>query len=173
MFFLYTLISGEKMIIVITGPTAVGKTKMSVELAKKLNGEIINADSTQVYKGLDIATAKIKNEEKDDIIHHLFDIKNIKEDYTVFDYQRDARNLIEDILKRGKTPILVGGTGLYIKACLYDYKFEEDKVLNDYNDLTNEEIYNKLISIDKNIDIHINNRKRLIRALNYCEILQI
>jgi len=157
------------MVIVITGPTAVGKTKMSVELAKRLNGEIINADSTQVFKDLNIATAKIKEEEKEGIIHHLFDIKEITEDYTVYDYQKDARNLIDDILKRGKTPILVGGTGLYIKACLYDYKFEDENNLNNYDDLTNEEIYNKLISIDKNIDIHINNRKRLIRALNYCE----
>ena len=157
------------MVIVITGPTAVGKTKMSVELAKKLNGEIINADSTQVFKDLNIATAKIKEEEKEGIIHHLFDIKEIIDDYTVYDYQKDARNLIDDILKRGKTPILVGGTGLYIKACLYDYKFEDENVINNYDDLTNEEIYNKLINIDKNIDIHINNRKRLIRALNYCE----
>ena len=149
------------MVIVITGPT--------VELAKKLNGEIINADSTQVFKDLNIATAKIKEEEKEGIIHHLFDIKEITEDYTVYDYQNDARNLIDDILKRGKTPILVGGTGLYIKACLYDYKFEDENVSNNYDDLTNWEIYNKLINIDKNIDIHINNRKRLIRALNYCE----
>ena len=107
------------MVIVITGPTAVGKTKLSVELAKKINGEVINADSTQVYKGLDIATAKIKENEKEGIVHHLFDIKDITEDYTVYDYQKDARKLIDDILKRGKTPILVGGTGLYIKACLY------------------------------------------------------
>lgn len=157
------------MVIVITGPTAVGKTKMSVELAKKLNGEIINADSTQVYKTLDIATAKIKEDEKDGIIHHLFDIKDVEEDYTVYDYQKDARNLIEDILKKGKTPILVGGTGLYIKACLCDYKFDDEIEINEYEDLTNEEIYNKLISVDKNIDIHINNRKRLVRALNYYE----
>ena len=136
------------MVIVITGPTAVGKTKMSVELAKKLNGEIINADSTQVFKDLNIATAKIKEEEKEGIIHHLFDIKEITEDYTVFDYQKDARNLIDDILKRGKTPILVGGTGLYIKACLYDYQFDVNEKKNEYQDLSNEEIYNKLKLID-------------------------
>ncbi|MBE6149235.1 MAG: tRNA (adenosine(37)-N6)-dimethylallyltransferase MiaA [Firmicutes bacterium] len=157
------------MVIVITGPTAVGKTKMSVELAKKLNGEIINADSTQVFKQLNIATAKIKEEEKENITHHLFDIKEINENYTVYDYQKDARNLINDILKRGKTPILVGGTGLYIKACLYDYKFDDEVKINEYENLTNEEIYNKLINIDKNINIHINNRKRLVRALNYYE----
>lgn len=142
---------------------------MSVEIAKRLNGEIINADSTQVFRNLDIATAKIKEEEKEGIVHHLFDIKEINDNYSVYDYQKDARHLINDILRRGKTPILVGGTGLYIKACLYDYKFEEESNQNNYDELTNEEIYNKLIIIDKNIDIHINNRKRLIRALNYCE----
>ena len=155
------------MVIVVLGPTAVGKTKMSVELAKLLNGEIINVDSTQIYKDLDIATAKIKEEEKEGIPHHLFDIKNIKEDYTVYDYQKDCRNKIDEILSKNKTPILVGGTGLYIKAALYDYKFN-DEVNNQFEDLTNEEIYNKLKKLDENIDIHINNRKRLVRALNYC-----
>ena len=155
------------MVIVVLGPTAVGKTKMSVELAKLLNGEIINVDSTQIYKDLDIATAKIKENEKDGIPHHLFDIKNIKEDYTVYDYQKDCRNKIDEILRKNKTPILVGGTGLYIKAALYDYKFN-DEVNNQFEDLTNEEIFNKLKELDENIDIHINNRKRLVRDLNYC-----
>ena len=155
------------MVIVVLGPTAVGKTKMSVELAKLLNGEIINVDSTQIYKDLDIATAKIKDEEKEGIPHHLFDIRNIKEAYTVYDYQKDCRNKIEEILSKNKTPILVGGTGLYIKATLYDYKFN-DEVNNQFEDLTNKEIYNKLKDLDENIDIHINNRKRLVRALNYC-----
>lgn len=156
------------MVIVILGPTAVGKTKMSIELAKKLNGEIINVDSTQIYKNLNIATAKIKEEEKENIPHHLFDIKDINEDYTVYDYQKDCRKVIADILKKGKTPILVGGTGLYIKATLYDYKFENEKNDNQFYNLSNEEIYNKLKKIDEKIDIHINNRKRLVRALNYC-----
>ncbi len=156
------------MVIVILGPTAVGKTKMSVELAKRLNGEVINADSTQIYKELDIATAKIKEEEKDNIPHHLFDIKNIEENYTVYDYQKDCRHVIDDIISRTKTPILVGGTGLYIKASLYDYKFEEENNDNQFENLSNEDIYNKLKTIDNNIDIHINNRKRLVRALNYC-----
>lgn len=155
------------MVIVVLGPTAVGKTKMSVELAKLLNGEIINVDSTQIYKDLNIATAKIKEEEKEGIPHHLFDIKDIKQDYTVYDYQKDCRNKIQEILAKNKTPILVGGTGLYIKATLYDYKFN-DEVSNQFEELTNEEIYNKLKELDENIDIHINNRKRLVRALNYC-----
>ena len=156
------------MIIVILGPTCVGKTKLSVELAKKINGEIINADSTQVYRGLDIATAKVTVREKENIPHHLFDIKDITEDYTVFDYQKDCRNIIDAILSRGKTPILVGGTGLYIKAALYDYKFVSDDN-NDYKELSNDELYNKVISLDKDNTIHKNNRKRLVRALNYME----
>ena len=128
------------MVIVILGPTAVGKTKMSVELAKRLNGEVINVDSTQIYKDLDIATAKITEEEKENIPHHLFDIKDINENYTVYDYQKDCRKVIDEIIKKGKTPILVGGTGLYIKAVLYDYKFEEENNDNQFENLSNEEI---------------------------------
>lgn len=160
---------GVNMVIVIVGPTGVGKTKLSIELAKKINGEIINADSTQVYKDLDIATAKVTEEEKEGIPHHLFDIKDITEDYTVYDYQKDARNKINEILSRGNTPILVGGTGLYIKACLYNYEFNESKNNNTYDDISTEELYNKLLKIDNTIDIHKNNRKRIIRALNYYE----
>ena len=154
-------------VICIVGPTGVGKTKLSIELAKKLNGEIINADSTQVYKDMDIATAKVTEEEKEGIFHHLFDIKNIEENYTVFDYQKDCRLKIKEIQDKGKTPILVGGTGLYIKAALYDYKFEEENTLNEYAEYTDEELYNKLLSIDPNTEIHMNNRKRVVRALNY------
>ena len=154
-------------VIAIVGPTGVGKTKLSIILAKHLNGEIINADSTQVYKGLDIATAKVTEEEKENIVHHLFDIKNINEDYTVYDYQLDSRKIIDDIIKRGKTPILVGGTGLYVKACLYDYKFEEENIKYDYSNYTDLELYDMLIKIDPNTLIHKNNRKRIERALSY------
>ena len=154
-------------IICIVGPTGVGKTKLSIELAKKLNGEIINADSTQVYKGMDIATAKVKEEEKEGIPHHLFDIKEIAEDYTVFDYQKDCRAKIKEIQDKNKTPIIVGGTGLYIKAALYDYKFEEENNVFNYSNYTNEELYNKLITIDPKTEIHKNNRKRIERALSY------
>ena len=157
------------MIICIVGPTGVGKTKLSIELAKKLNGEIINADSTQVYKGMDIATAKVTEKEKENIPHHLFDLKNIDEDYTVFDYQKDCREKIEEIKKKGKTPIIVGGTGLYIKAALYDYKFEEEKITKDYSKYSTEELYERLLAIDNKTTIHPNNRKRIERALNYYE----
>lgn len=156
-----------KKIIVIVGPTAVGKTKLSVELAKKFDGEVINADSTQVYKNLDIATAKITEDEKEGIIHHLFDIKNILEDYTVYDYQRDCRLKIEEILTKNKTPIIVGGTGLYIKAALYDYDFSKEEIHESFDELSNEELYAKLLSIDPKSEIHKNNRKRVVRAINY------
>ena len=155
------------MIICIVGPTGVGKTKLSIELAKRLNGEVINADSTQVYRNLDIATAKVTESEKEGIPHHLFDIKDITDTYTVYDYQKDSREVIDDIIKRGKTPIMVGGTGLYIKASLYDYNFEEENNTYDFSDLTNDELYDKLLSIDPNTTIHKNNRKRVERALSY------
>ncbi len=154
-------------VIVILGPTAVGKTKMSVKLAKKLDGEIINADSTQIFKELDIATAKITEKEKEDTVHYLFDIKDKEEDYTVYDYQKDCRNKIDDILSRGKTPILVGGTGLYIKAALYNYEFEEQSLKNDYSMFSIDELYDRLISIDPETTIHKNNRKRVERVLDY------
>lgn len=156
-----------KKVIVICGPTAVGKTKLSVELAKRLDGEIINADSTQIFKMMDIGTAKVTEEEKENIPHHLFDIKEPNEDYTVYDYQRDCRYWIEDLLKREKTPILVGGTGLYMKAALYDYGFEEETKIYTFRDKTNEELYIELKKVDPNTDIHPNNRKRIERALSY------
>ena len=156
-----------KKIIVIVGPTGVGKTSLSIALAKRFDGEVINADSTQVYKGLDIATAKVTEEEKDNIPHHLFDIKDVIEDYTVYDYQKDGRACIKDIVNRKKTPIIVGGTGLYIKALLYDYEFKEGNVKGDYSGFSNDEIYKKVISINPNTNIHVNNRKRLERFLDY------
>ena len=157
------------MIIVVVGPTGVGKTKMSIELAKKYNAEIINADSMQVYKGLDIGTAKVREEEKENIPHHLFDICEVNDMYTVYDYQKDGRNKIKELESKNKNIIIVGGTGLYIRALLYDYKFKEEKELDLYDDLTNEEILNKIKKYDSNIDIHVNNRKRLIRLLNKYE----
>lgn len=154
-------------VIVITGPTAVGKTKLSIELAKRYNGEIINADAVQVYKGLDIGSAKVTEEEKEGIPHHLFDIKEVDEEYTIYHYQKDCRKLIKEVQSRGRTPVLVGGTGLYIKAALYDYKLTEEKETNTYDNLNNEELYNKLLELDKDIIIDKNNRRRLIRAINY------
>ena len=157
-------------IIVIVGPTGVGKTKLSIELAKKLDAEIINGDSVSIYKRLDIGSAKPSIEEREGIPHHLIDIRDVDEEYNVFEYQRDVRKLIEDITSRGKRVIIVGGTGLYIKATLYDYNFTATNGTdNTYDDLTNEEIYDKIKAYTDNIDIHINNRKRLVRLLNKYE----
>ena len=155
-----------KKIIGIVGPTGVGKTQLSIELAKKLDGEVINCDSTQVYKGLAIATAKVTEEEMEKIPHHLLSFKELEEDYTVYDFQKDARTCIEDILKRGKTPILVGGTGLYLKAVLYDYQFEEQESTVRYNE-SNEELYERILRLDPQTKIHKNNRRRMERYLSY------
>lgn len=157
------------MIIVITGPTAVGKTKMSIELAKKLNGEIINADSMQIYQGLDIGTAKVTSAEKENIPHYLLDIKNPQEPYTVYDYQKDARQVIKDIQNRQKTPILVGGTGLYIKAALYDYQFSTEEKQFDYTTLNNQELLDRIKKYKIDINFDIQNRRRLIRVLTKLE----
>ncbi|MEE3342963.1 MAG: tRNA (adenosine(37)-N6)-dimethylallyltransferase MiaA [Bacilli bacterium] len=158
-----------KKIIVIVGPTGVGKTKLSIMLAKKYNGEIINADSMQIYKDLNIGTAKITKEEKEGIPHHLFDIKHVTEEYSIYNYQKDCRKAIKDIQSRNKTVILVGGTGLYIKSALYDYKLNEKTNNNNYDNIPTEELYNKLIKLDKDsIDkIDKNNRRRIINALSY------
>lgn len=156
-----------KKVIVIVGPTAVGKTKLSIELAKALNGEIINADSTQVYKYLNIATAKATPEEQEGIPHHLLDIKELEEDYTVYDFQRDVRKKIDEITSRNHLPILVGGTGFYIKAALYDYEFDEEEEKIDYSSYTNAELFELLKAKDPATAIHPNNRKRVERALTY------
>ncbi len=159
-----------KKVIVIAGPTGVGKTKLSIELAKKFNGEIINADATQVYRGLDIGSAKIKEEEKENIPHHLLDIKNVNEEYTIYHYQKDCRKKIEEITNRGHIPILVGGTGLYIKSALYDYQLAETKKeQSKYEGVATEELYKELIKLDKEAIAKIdkNNRRRIINAINY------
>lgn len=154
------------MIYVIVGPTGVGKTKLSIELAKKLNAEIVNADSMQVYRGLDIGTAKVKEDEKEGIPHHLFDIVDVDTLYTVYDYQRDARKKIQEITSRGKNVIIVGGTGLYIRACLYDYRFQEEGEQETFDELSNEELLSRLSIYTDQILVHPNNRKRLVRLLN-------
>ena len=152
------------MIIVVCGPTGVGKTKMSVELAKKYNAVILNADSMQVYKELNIGTAKVTEEEKQGVPHYLFDIKEPDEMYTVYDYQKDLRDKLEEF--KDRNIVIVGGTGLYIKAALYNYEFNVEEENNTYDDLTNEELYERVHEIDPNSETHVNNRKRLIRELN-------
>ncbi len=158
-----------KDIIVIVGPTGIGKTKLSIELAKKLDAEIINGDSVSIYRRLNIGSAKPTKEEQSGIPHHLIDIKDVDEDYTVFDYQKDVRKKIEEITSRGKQIIIVGGTGLYIKAALYDYRFTEGTTYNEYADLSNEEILSRIKEYKIENLPELNNRKRLVRLLNKLE----
>ena len=158
-----------KKVLAIVGPTAVGKTSLGIACAKEFNGEVISGDSIQVYKGLDIGSAKINEKEKQGITHYLIGIKEADDFYSVKEFQEKGRELIEDISKRGKLPIIVGGTGLYIKALLYDYVFYDEKEKDEtFDELSNEEIYNILLKKDPEClnKIHVNNRKRLVRALN-------
>ncbi len=158
-------------IIVIVGPTGVGKTKLSIELARRYDAEIINGDSIQVYKDLNIGSAKATSSEQEGIPHHLLDFKNINEQYSVYDYQKDCRSKIEEIRNRGKNIIIVGGTGLYIKAALFNYKFtEEKKSNNNYDEYSNDELYEILLEKEPNTLIHKNNRQRVIRAIEKEEI---
>ncbi len=158
-----------KQVLVIVGPTASGKTSLGIKCANKYNGEIISGDSIQIYRGLDIGSAKASKDEQSLAIHHLIDIKDPFDNYSVKEFQEKGRALIDDITNRNKLPIVVGGTGLYIKALLYDYTFlDEEKDDDDFNELTNEQIYEILKAEDpKSLEkIHVNNRKRLVRALN-------
>lgn len=158
-----------RKVIVITGPTGVGKTKLSIEIAKRYNGEIINGDAIQIYKGMDIGSAKIKEEEMEGIKHHLFSIKDVSEDYSIYNYQVDCREKIKEIQDMGKVAIIVGGTGLYIKSALFDYTLDGEKknIDNEYKDVSTEELYKRLKLMDKDIQIDKFNRRRVIRALNY------
>ena len=156
-------------IIVIVGPTGIGKTKLSIELAKKLDAEVINGDSVSIYKDLDIGSAKPTIEEREGIAHHLIDIREVEEDYTVFDYQKDVRQKIEEITSHNKRVIIVGGTGLYIKAGLYNYTFTEGTTYNQYEDMTNQEILDRIKKFKVAETPDVNNRKRLVRLLNKVE----
>lgn len=156
-----------KKVLVIAGPTAVGKSDLAVRIAKKYDLQIISGDSIQVYKGLDIGSGKVTKEEMQGVKHHLIDILNVKDSYSVSLFQKMAREIID---QSGKPLIICGGTGLYLKACLYDYSFEEEKEeaydpsLDIY---TNEQLYEMLKDTDpaQAEKIHMNNRRRLLRSL--------
>ncbi|XKF07448.1 tRNA (adenosine(37)-N6)-dimethylallyltransferase MiaA [Planococcus rifietoensis] len=160
-------------VIAIVGPTASGKTALSIELAKRLNGEIINGDSMQVYQGMDIGTAKIRPEEMDGIPHHLLDIRDPDESFSVAEYQSLVREKIAEIQQRGKLPIIVGGTGLYVQSVLFDYRFSKQQVDEELRQTLNAELerlgpgamHSKLMELDPEIDIHPNNTRRVLRAL--------
>lgn len=166
----------KEKVIVIVGPTAVGKTKLSIELAKQFDGEIINGDSMQVYKGLDIGTAKVTEEEAQGITHHLIDIKEPAEDYTVADFKKDATEKVKEITQRNKLPIVVGGTGLYIESLLFDISHGgeakpnqafRDKMEAYAKEKGRDELHNLLKKQDPEAAeaIHQNNVRRVIRAL--------
>lgn len=164
-------------VIAIVGPTASGKTALSLELAKRFNGEIINGDSMQVYRGMSIGTAKISVEEMQGVPHHLLDIKEPEESFSVAEYQGLVRGKIEEIQSRGKLPILVGGSGLYVQAVLFDYRFTDGQVDEKVRAALYEEleqygpqhIHDKLMARDPATDIHPNNTRRVIRALEILE----
>jgi len=169
----------KKNVVAIVGPTAVGKTHLSIELAKRFNGEIISGDSMQVYKGLDIGTAKITREEMQGIVHHMIDIKEPDEEFSAADFKKHVQSSIADIRSRGKLPVMVGGSGLYVQAALYDYHFSDikrdptiteklEKTVSQYGIMP---LYERLKQIDpKQAEkIHPNNHRRVIRALEIYE----
>lgn len=150
------------MIICICGPTGVGKTKLSIELAKKYDAEIINFDSVQIYKKMDIVSAKVTPEETEGIKHHLIDIKNYDEEYSVYDYQKDSRKIINKLLKENKNIILVGGTGLYLKAALFDYRFVDENEVEEIN-LDARELRLLVREMNPDTTVDFNNLRRLTR----------
>lgn len=165
----------KPIVYVIGGPTASGKSKLAVELAKKVNGEIISADSMQIYKEMNIGTAKVNKEEMQGVQHYLVDFVSPDERYSVSNFKKDAEKAIEKILEKGKTPIVVGGTGLYIDSLIYGIEFQNEEVDLEYREKLNkiadekglESLYKKAQEIDPEAmkKISINDRKRIIRVL--------
>ncbi len=165
----------KKRLLIIAGPTAVGKTDTGIILADKLNGEIISADSMQIYKNMDIGTAKPNLEERKGVIHHLIDIINPDENFSVAEFQRLAGGIIDDLISNKKLPIIVGGTGLYINSLIYDMDFTQfasnrklrETLQKEAEKMGNEYIHDKLKKIDPNLAdrIHPNNVRRVIRAI--------
>ncbi|WEG11541.1 tRNA (adenosine(37)-N6)-dimethylallyltransferase MiaA [Pullulanibacillus sp. KACC 23026] len=161
--------------VVIVGPTAVGKTKLGIEIAKAFHGEVINGDAMQVYQGLDIGTAKVTEKEAEGIPHHLLDFLDPRESYTVARFQKEAREQIDSLYNKGILPVLVGGTGLYVKAVLYDYQFNEVKEDTAFREHLQKRaevegpdpLYRELLEVDPEAKdrIHPNNVQRVIRAL--------
>ena len=157
-------------VIIIAGPTGVGKTKLSISIAKTLHTKIINGDAFQVYKHMDILTAKIKEKEKSGITHYMFDILESTEEFSVAEYQKQVRTLVDTLNDEGIIPIIVGGSGLYLDSVIYDYQFPETSSRESdsmYDEYSNEELYEILEKLNPvaALKIHMNNRKRVIRAI--------
>lgn len=157
-------------LLAVVGPTAVGKTALGIELAKQFNGEIISGDSQQVYRQLDIGTAKATPEEQAEAVHHLIDVRNVDETYSVYDFVQEASAAISEIVSRGKLPIIVGGTGLYLQSLLEGYhlggQVDQEKVLTyrkELDLLSDDELFEKIA--EQKIEIPQINRRRAIRAL--------
>lgn len=167
----------KQPLIILTGPTAVGKTELSIRLAKAVNGEIISADSMQVYRYMDVGTAKITAEEMQGVPHHLIDVLEPSEDFNVFLFKEMAEKALENIYKKGKIPVVTGGTGFYIQALLYDINFDDTDADSDFRtemyrlaeEKGNEYVHGLLKEVDpvSASEIHFNNIKRVIRALEY------
>ena len=165
----------KEKVIVICGPTASGKTKLGVELAKKINGEIVSADSMQIYKEMNIGTAKPTREEMQGIKHYLIDFVDPDKRYSVADFKKDAKKSIKEILKKGKVPIIVGGTGLYIDSLIYEIDYQEIEYDEEYRNKLEDEVKEKglseLYNLAKKIDeeaimkISPNDKKRILRIL--------
>ena len=157
------------MIIVITGPTCMGKSESALELAQKLDAEIINGDAFQCYKEMNIGVAKPPKEYFDKVKHHLYSFVDVDHDYSIAEYQINLRKKIDELLSKGKNVIIVGGSGLYIRSALYDYSFEENKAvdMSKYLELDNRTLHDELRKIDASEaeKIHMNNRKRVLRAI--------
>ena len=159
-----------KKVIVITGPTAVGKTKLSIEIAKRLQTDIINGDAYQIYQKMNIGTAKPTDDEKQGVIHHYMDFLDSSKTYSIAEFQKGVRECIDDLTSKNKVPLIVGGSGLYIDSVIKNYQFLEEKRSNEqskYDSLTNEELHQVLANLDpdKASKIHPNNRKRVLRAI--------
>ena len=162
-------------VIVICGPTASGKTALSIELAKKINGEIVSADSMQIYKDMDIGTAKPTKQEMGEIKHYLLDFVSPEDRYSVAQYKQDAKNAIKEIINKGKTPIIVGGTGLYVDSLIYEIEYNDIKLDEEYRKKLEkiaeeqglEELYKKAVEIDPEAmkKISQNDKKRIMRVL--------
>ncbi|WP_076681702.1 tRNA (adenosine(37)-N6)-dimethylallyltransferase MiaA [Staphylococcus argenteus] len=170
----------KPFIVVIVGPTASGKTELSIELAKRIDGEIISGDSMQVYKYMDIGTAKVTPEEMDGVPHHLIDILNPDDAFSAYKFKNLAEALIDDITRRGKIPIIAGGTGLYIQSLIYNYELEDEtitpeeeiivkKKMKEIEQLDNQQLHDYLAQFDaiSAENIHKNNQQRVLRAIEY------
>ena len=167
-------------VICIVGPTGIGKTKLSIALAHYLNTDVINGDAIQVFKEVDILSAKATKEEQDGIKHHLLDYLNVNETLDVATFKEEASTLIKNLNKEDKIPIIVGGSGLYLKSLLYDYTFDkiterQSDIITKYQNYSNEELYSYLEKIDLPAAriLHPNNRKRVLRAIEIYEISKV